>query len=457
MASSISMDGEGTASEGRVDKKSGNAASSNTLFNNTNTTESVQVPMVYDTMTFESRQAVGLRDMEKRIEADMKRKRKSWEKEVERMRQEFLHLYPTDRVWGSEELLNDPLVAKRRGSTDILDPKKMKTLFLDYPDVGRKFRIRFDVSGFDPTSIHVASDGDRIIVRAIKHESATNLTNMSNDVNDQQNNNSENNANNSDKSYSNAVPSSTSSSIIQLQNQSNDTAPRSSTDTTNMNNTSVPPKGSINRAYERKIQKPKEVDPHKFKSYLTSDHILIVEAPLRGRSSYHDLRRASPASSTHHSAVGLSSSPAGSRSPSNSPGQDTPSKENKIGVPTFREENGQRRLVLIVDLGGIFKPQDITVQRGAYSTVPESFSLIENSSVIGPSCRSCKFEWKNEYFEYLWISIDASSIVIVDDFRYLGSYTASNEKDVDNKIALAWVAFTKLKTILRSSKPKSSS
>ncbi|ESO04084.1 hypothetical protein HELRODRAFT_173161 [Helobdella robusta] len=50
--------------------------------------------------------------------------------------------------------------------------------------------------------------------------------------------------------------------------------------------------------------------------------------------------------------------------------------------------------------------------------------------------------------------IDASSIAIVDDFKYLGSYITSSEKDVDNRIALAWIALTKLKTILRSSKPK---
>ena len=320
MASSSSIDGGSPANA------SGNPCSGS---------ESVQVPMVFDTMTFEGRQAVGLRDMEKRIEADVKRKRRSWEKEVERMRQEFLHLYPTDRVWGSEELLNDPMVAKRRGSTDILDPKKMKTLFLDYPDVGRKFRIRFDVSGFDSSSIHVTSEGDRIVVRATKTEPATNVAQLKQG---QQN--------------SNEGASSTTSQQSEV-----DGMPASSTGYSTLSE----PTGTVVRTYERKIQKPKEVDPSKFKSYLTSDHVLIVEAPLRGRSSYHDLRRASPASSIHHSAIGLSSSPAGSRSPSNSP-QDTPSKDNKLGVPTFREEAGQRRLVLVVDMGGIFKPQDITVQ-----------------------------------------------------------------------------------------------
>jgi len=53
-----------------------------------------------------------------------------------------------------------------------------------------------------------------------------------------------------------------------------------------------------------------------------------------------------------------------SRSPSSSPaagGPDTPSKE-KLNVPIFRDENGQRRLHLVVDLGTTFRPNEITVQ-----------------------------------------------------------------------------------------------
>lgn len=46
----------------------------------------VQVPLHRDTMTFEGRQASRLREMEKRIESEMKRKKREWEKEVERMR-----------------------------------------------------------------------------------------------------------------------------------------------------------------------------------------------------------------------------------------------------------------------------------------------------------------------------------------------------------------------------------
>jgi len=50
------------------------------------------------------------------------------------------------------------------------------------------------------------------------------------------------------------------------------------------------------------------------------------------------------------------------------------------------------------------------------------------------------------------LTIDGKPIAIVDEFKYLGSYIVSTEKDINNRIALAWVAFTKLKTILRSPK-----
>ena len=42
----------------------------------------------------------------------------------------------------------------------------------------------------------------------------------------------------------------------------------------------------------------------------------------------------------------------------------------------------------------------------------------------------------------------------VDDFKYLGSYVGSTEHDVQVHIDLAWAAFAKLKSILRSPKLK---
>jgi len=53
------------------------------------------------------------------------------------------------------------------------------------------------------------------------------------------------------------------------------------------------------------------------------------------------------------------------------------------------------------------------------------------------------------------LRIDGQPIKIVDEFKYLGSYVGDTERDVYNRIALAWAAFNKLKPILtsRSGKP----
>ena len=120
--------------------------------------------------------------------------------------------------WGSDEMLTDPLIARRCGSTDVLDENKMKTLYLEYPDAGRRYKIRFDVTGFDANSIRVSTDGDRIVVRAVRS-------------------------------------------------------------------------GEEGRQYCRKIQKPRGVDHTKFKSYLTADSILIIEAPAPYCSRSHKIRK----------------------------------------------------------------------------------------------------------------------------------------------------------------------
>ena len=133
-------------------------------------------------------------------------------------REEFLQLYPVDKVWGSDEMLNDPLVARRCGSTDILDAKKMRTLFMDYPDSGRRYKLRFDVSGCDPRSVRVSTDGDRIVVRATRYDD-------------------------DDAGGGGGA-------------------------------------GGGGREYCRKIQKPRDVDHTKFKAYLSCDSVLVVEAPV---------------------------------------------------------------------------------------------------------------------------------------------------------------------------------
>lgn len=278
----------------------------------------VNVSVVHDNMTFETRQASRLREMEKRVEAEMRKKKREWERQVERMREEFLELYPSDRVWGSDESLSEPLIARRRGSTEILDSKKMRTLFLDYPDTGRRYKIRFKVNGFDPKAIKVTTDGERIIVRATKLEEGENGV-------------------------------------------------------------------SVEREYCRKIQKPKEVDHTKLKSYLTVDHVLIIEAPMPPTSL--NLRKVIQSPSHSHGSLASSRS----RSPSNSPIVDTPSKE-KVGVPIFREENGHRRMHLVVEMGSTFKPHDITVQ-----VIKENRILVKAKHEEKTTDRLSKSKFSKEY------------------------------------------------------------
>src|SRR5690349_7972431 len=89
----------------------------------------VTVPLVYDNMTFDARQAARLRDVERRIESEFRRKKKNLEREIEQMREEFLTLNPCDRVPRTRVLTNEHLVLRRYGSTDMLNTRKMKTLF----------------------------------------------------------------------------------------------------------------------------------------------------------------------------------------------------------------------------------------------------------------------------------------------------------------------------------------
>ena len=48
------------------------------------------------------------------------------------------------------------------------------------------------------------------------------------------------------------------------------------------------------------------------------------------------------------------------------------------------------------------------------------------------------------------LQIDGEPIEIVDEFKYLGSYMGSTDKDIQTRISLAWGAFARLKPILTS-------
>ena len=301
--------------------------------------DAMAIQMVHDALSFDGHQELRLKEIEKRIEDEMKKKKKDWEKEVQRMRDEFLRLYPSDRNWGSEELINDPLISKRRGSTDVLDRRKMKTLFQDLPDAGRRFKLRFNCIGFDPKDVTVTAEGDRVVVRAVKMEEDT--------------------------------------------------------------------KGNmVEMEYNRKIEKPKEVDISKVKSFLTCDGILIVEASLPPHSL--NLRKLSHSPS--HSSQGSRAS-SRSRSPSSSPR--TPVAQ-KPGLAIFIDaDNGMRRMSLIVEIGIFFKPKDITV-----SIVKDNRIMVKAKHEERTSDRLSKNKFSKEF--------DLSEKI--DPFTLRGGLTISEGK-----------------------------
>lgn len=132
------------------------------------------VPIQHDNLTFDNRHVQRIKEMEKFVIDEAKKRKKDWEKDVERMKEEFLHLLPTSPSHkpassrhssgggGYTETIeplmvesSQDLVDKRRGSLDVLDNKKMKTLFLEYPGSGMRYKLRFDISEFEAASVKV--------------------------------------------------------------------------------------------------------------------------------------------------------------------------------------------------------------------------------------------------------------------------------------------------------------
>lgn len=315
-----------------------------------------RIPVAVDSLTFEGRQSLQLQEIEQRMEEQWKRKELEWRQTVEKMREEFLQLYPCDQSGLFDlDVEDEDKVIRRTGGGDVLDIKKFKTVFIETHPLSysngrssdeeedddeeggqgegqgqgqnetrdgrvviingcgeesqqqpqRKLHLRFDVSGFDPKTIRVSVDSARITVQARRGETVAPLG----------------------EGGGGGV-------------------------------------GTVeHQLFERKIQKPRQVDQTRIKAYLSTDGILVVEAPLtlrnhrnvRGRMTHsvsHTSRRSRVSRSSH-----------GSRSPSSgSPG--TPStRGEKTGVPLFKKDDkGVKRLHLVVELGSPFTPDDVIVQ-----------------------------------------------------------------------------------------------
>ena len=132
------------------------------------------IPMEHSSLTFKNSQKKQM-DRQQEILADaVKERKKKYEKEVKMMQEEFLTLYRADQPWDTSLPHPDPLVIHRMGSIDIMDHYKMRSLYYENPDTGlRTLRLRFNVRGFDLSSIKIRIESEAIVVRASKIEKSS--------------------------------------------------------------------------------------------------------------------------------------------------------------------------------------------------------------------------------------------------------------------------------------------
>ena len=79
----------------------------------------VNVTVVHDELTFDSRQALRLKEIERKLIEDTKRKKRDWERDVEKMREEFLVLHPVDDSSRSNTITTAILSRTHRGRTAV--------------------------------------------------------------------------------------------------------------------------------------------------------------------------------------------------------------------------------------------------------------------------------------------------------------------------------------------------
>lgn len=108
-------------------------------------------------------------EMQKKMEDEMDNRRMEWEKEVEKMQQDFFNLTPKDRS-KAEKAVDVAVSASkapiRRHGTEIIDISNTKDLYTTRPDGTKAYRLRFDVREFEPGEIHVKAEGHVLYIQA---------------------------------------------------------------------------------------------------------------------------------------------------------------------------------------------------------------------------------------------------------------------------------------------------
>uniref|UniRef100_A0A0B7ASS1 SHSP domain-containing protein n=1 Tax=Arion vulgaris TaxID=1028688 RepID=A0A0B7ASS1_9EUPU len=120
----------------------------------------IHVPIQKDNMGFQERQIKQWGDMENR----MQERRKLWEDEFDRMRQDFFTLKPTGK--------------SPQGLTSLNLDTSMRSMYETDADGVQRFKVRFDVSEFQPEEIQVKVQENKLIVNA-RHEEKSVQTSIS--------------------------------------------------------------------------------------------------------------------------------------------------------------------------------------------------------------------------------------------------------------------------------------
>ena len=80
-----------------------------------------RVPLVLDEMSFQDLQKGRLKEIEKRMEAELRKKKREWEKEVERMKEEFqkeIALFRPQRRPGDKEMKKPEMRGKEQSRSE---------------------------------------------------------------------------------------------------------------------------------------------------------------------------------------------------------------------------------------------------------------------------------------------------------------------------------------------------
>ena len=119
-------------------------------------------------ITVNPEQATSFNAMQRNMEDELERRRKDWEREVERMQQDFFHLKSDDDPENHNVSIKLGSSPGRGVGTSVIDINNAKTLYQEKPDGSRSYRLRFDLTGFEPHEIRVKAEGQKLHVNAWK-------------------------------------------------------------------------------------------------------------------------------------------------------------------------------------------------------------------------------------------------------------------------------------------------